>query len=107
MFRTLRMLMFALCVSAVASLSAQAPVRLKLATLAPENSPWHTALADMGAAWTKATAGRVVLTIFGGSSVASESAAIAKMNPSVDSLQAATLTVSGLGEIDEAFNVFG
>jgi hypothetical protein len=47
MFR-LRILVFALCVS-VATLSAQAPVRLKLATLAPENSPWHTALADIRA----------------------------------------------------------
>ena len=106
MFR-FRILVFALCVSAVATLSAQAPVRLKLATLAPENSPWHTALADMGAAWAKATAGRVVLTIFPGGSIASESSAIAKMNPAIDGLQAATLTVSGLGEIDDAFNVFG
>jgi len=108
MFRvTGRILGSAVALAFAARLAAQAPAHLKLATLAPENSPWHTALADMGAAWTKATAGRVVLTIFGGSSVASESAAIAKMNPSVDSLQAATLTVSGLGEIDEAFNVFG
>jgi TRAP-type C4-dicarboxylate transport system substrate-binding protein len=29
------------------------------------------------------------------------------MNPGVDRLQAATLTISGLGEIDDAFNVFG
>ena len=107
MSRTLRILVFALCASAVTSLSAQAPVRLKLATLAPENSPWHTALADMGAAWAKATSGRVVLTIFPGGSIASESSAIAKMNPAIDGLQAATLTVSGLGEIDDAFNVFG
>ena len=107
MSRTLRILVVALCVATVTSLSAQAPVRLKLATLAPENSPWHTALADMGAAWAKATSGRVALTIFPGGSIASESSAIAKMNPAIDGLQAATLTVSGLGEIDDAFNVFG
>jgi TRAP-type transport system periplasmic protein len=104
---TRRIVASALALAFAAPLAAQAPVHLKLATLAPENSPWHTALADMGAAWTKATSGRVVLTIFAGGSVASESSAIAKMNPSVGSLQAATLTVSGLGEIDEAFNVFG
>ena len=60
----------------------------------------------MGAAWAKATAGRVVLTIFPGGSIASESSAIAKMNPAIDGLQAAALTVTGLGEIDDAFNVF-
>jgi TRAP-type C4-dicarboxylate transport system substrate-binding protein len=96
-----------MALAAAAQLAAQAPVRIKLATLAPENSPWHTALADMGAAWTKITSGRVALTIFPGGSIASESSAIAKMNPAIDGLQAATLTVSGLGEIDEAFNVFG
>ena len=97
----------ALALAAAAQLAAQAPVRIKLATLAPENSPWHTALADMGAAWSKITSGRVALTIFPGGSIASESSAIAKMNPAIDGLQAATLTVSGLGEIDDAFNVFG
>jgi TRAP-type transport system periplasmic protein len=102
-----RILAGALSLAFTAPLVAQAPVHLKLATLAPENSPWHTALADMGADWSRATSGRVVLTIYAGSSVESESSAIAKMNPAVDSLQAATLTVSGLGQIDEAFNVFG
>jgi TRAP-type transport system periplasmic protein len=96
----------ALIVAAALPVAAQAPARIKLATLAPENSPWHSALAEMGAAWSKATAGRVVLTIFPGGSIASESSAIAKMNPAIDGLQAAALTVTGLGEIDDAFNVF-
>src|SRR4029079_12923173 len=103
MFR-LRILVFALCVSAVATLSAQAPVRLKLATLAPENSPWHTALADMGAAWAKATSGHVVLTIFPGGSIASESSAIAKMNPAIDGLPPTTVTGSGRGEFANALH---
>src|SRR5882672_5779398 len=110
MFRvTSRMLATALIAAAVATLplAAQAPARIKLATLAPENSPWHSALAEMGAAWSKATAGRVTLTIFPGGSIASEASAIAKMNPAIDGLQAAALTVTGLGEIDDAFNVFG
>jgi TRAP-type transport system periplasmic protein len=102
-----RILVCGLTLTLAAPLTAQAPVHLKLATLAPENSPWHTALADMGADWTRATSGRIVLTIYAGNSVDSESSAIAKMNPAVDSLQAATLSVGGLGQIDEAFNVFG
>ncbi len=102
-----RIVPVALVLALATPLIAQAPLHIKLATLAPEHSPWYDALADMGAAWTRATSGRVVLTIFAGSSVDSESAAIARMNPTVDRLQAATLTISGLGEIDEAFNVFG
>jgi len=107
MFRVIRRIFAGgLAVVFAVSLTAQAPLHIKLATLAPENSPWHAALADMGAAWTKATSGRVVVTIFAGSSVESESSAVAKMSPAIDSLQAATLTSSGLGKIDEAFNVF-
>ncbi len=104
---TSQLLIRALVLSAAMPLAAQAPVRIKLATLAPENSPWHEALADMGVSWSKATAGRVVLTIFPGGSIASESSAITKMSPAIDGLQAAALTVTGLGEIDDAFNVFG
>ena len=102
-----RIVLVGLSLALATSLTAQATLPVKLATLAPEHSPWHEALADMGAAWARATSGRVVLTIFAGSSVDSESAAIAKMSPAVDRLQAATLTISGLGEIDAAFNVFG
>jgi TRAP-type C4-dicarboxylate transport system substrate-binding protein len=58
----------------------------------------------MGAAWEKATARRVRLTVYAGT-IPSESSAIARM--AVDGLQAATLMVAGLAEIDEAFNVFG
>ena len=108
MFRiTPNRLIGVLALAAAVPLSAQAPVRIKLATLAPEKSPWHDALAVMGAAWSKGTAGRVTLTIFPGGTIASESSAVSKMNPAIDGLQAAALTVTGLAEIDDAFNVFG
>ena len=83
---------------------AQAPVNIRLATLAPENSPWSRALRSMGAAWEKETDKRVQLTVYAGT-IPSESSAIARM--AVDGLQAATLMTAGLSEIDEAFNVFG
>ena len=83
---------------------AQAPVNIRLATLAPENSPWSKALRSMGAAWEKDTDKRVQLTVYAGT-IPSESSAIARM--AVDGLQAATLMTAGLSEIDEAFNVFG
>ena len=46
---------FALALALVASVSvgAQAPVNIRLATLAPDNSPWTGALRSMGTAWEK------------------------------------------------------
>jgi TRAP-type C4-dicarboxylate transport system substrate-binding protein len=77
-------------------------VRLRLGTLAPDNSPWTNALRSMSATWMKDTSNRVRMNVF---PVPSDSEAIARM--AVDGLQAATLFVAGLGEIDPAFNVFG
>ena len=99
-------LRLALALALIASVSvvAQAPVNIRLATLAPDNSPWTGALRSMGTAWEKTTEKRVRLTVYAGT-IPSESSAIARM--AVDGLQAATLMVAGLAEIDEAFNIFG
>lgn len=93
----------AAAVAASEPLIAQAPLNIRLATLAPESSSWTRALRSMGAAWSTATGSRVRLTVYAGT-IPSESSAIARM--AVDGLQAATLTAPGLAEIDEAFNVF-
>jgi TRAP-type C4-dicarboxylate transport system substrate-binding protein len=93
-----------LTLAASLAISAQAPVNIRLATLAPESSPWARALRTMGAAWEKETQSRVRLTLYAGT-IPSESSAISRM--SIGGLQAATLMVAGLGEIDYAFNVFG
>jgi TRAP-type C4-dicarboxylate transport system substrate-binding protein len=97
-------LAIALAVVASVSIGAEAPLNIRLATLAPDNSPWTSALRSMGTAWEEATDRRVRLTVYAGT-IPSESSAIARM--AVDGLQAATLTVAGLAEIDEAFNIFG
>jgi TRAP-type C4-dicarboxylate transport system substrate-binding protein len=91
-------------VAAAVTLSAAGPVRIKLGTLAPENSPWTGALKSMGDSWSKVTEKRVSLVVYAGT-IPSESNAIARM--AVDGLQAATLMVAGLAELDDAFNVFG
>jgi TRAP-type C4-dicarboxylate transport system substrate-binding protein len=83
--------------------SAQTTV-IKLATVVPENSIWDKNLKQMGAEWSQATGGRVSLTVFGGGSQGDEPTVIRKMR--LDALQAASLTVVGLGTIDAAFNVF-
>jgi TRAP-type C4-dicarboxylate transport system substrate-binding protein len=93
-----------LAIALTVTLGAQAPINVRLATLAPDNSPWTGALRSMGTAWEKATDRRVRLTVYAGT-IPSESSAIARM--AVDGLQAATLMVAGLSEIDEGFNIFG
>ena len=94
----------ALTVAAAIPLIAAGPVNIKLGTLAPENSPWTSALRTMGASWSKSTSSRVRLTVYAGT-IPSESFAISRM--AVDGLQAATLMIAGLAELDDAFNVLG
>ncbi len=84
-----------------------APVTIRLATLVPRNSLWYNALTEMGATWTKATEGRVKLTVYEGGTQGDERTVIRLMRPEVDQLNASLLTSPGLAHIDDAFNVFG
>ena len=77
---------------------------IKLATVVPAGSIWDNTLKQMGTEWEKATEGRVTLTVFSGGSQGDEATVLRKMR--LDALQAASLTVVGLGSIDSAFNVF-
>lgn len=76
---------------------------LKLATLVPEGSIWDQALREMGDQWKRETEGRVELRIYAGGVAGSESDILRKMR--IGQLHAATLTVSGLEDIDPAFAV--
>jgi TRAP-type transport system periplasmic protein len=84
-----------------------APVTVRLATLVPRNSLWYNALTEMGATWTKATEGRVKLTVYEGGTQGDERTVIRLMRPEVDQLNASLLTAPGMAHIDDAFNVFG
>jgi TRAP-type transport system periplasmic protein len=70
----------------------------------PENSIWDRALKQMAADWKQSSGDRVALTVFSGGSQGDENTVLRKMR--LDALQAASLTVVGLGAIDPAFNVF-
>jgi TRAP-type C4-dicarboxylate transport system substrate-binding protein len=89
------------------SLTAAAPVTIRLATQAPVNSTWHKALLDMGAQWDAKTSGRVKLTVYAGGTQGDDLSTIRMMRPGVDQLQANLLMVSGLSQLDDGFNVFG
>ncbi|MBI2832797.1 MAG: TRAP transporter substrate-binding protein DctP [Acidobacteria bacterium] len=107
-FTTHFMVATALVVASVTLVpEAAGPVTIKLATLAPANSTWHKALMEMGAIWTRATEGRMKLTIYPGGTQGSESVTIRLMRPGVDQLQGSLLMLPGLAEVDDAFEVFG
>ena len=103
--RKLALILVAFAVLVPASLWAA--ITVKMATQAPVNSSWHKTLLDMGAEWEAKTSGRVKLTVYAGGTQGSEDATIRMMRPGVDQLQSNLLMLSGLGIIDESFNVFG
>ena len=61
--RTRRLVAAALLGGALAAPAVPAKELFKFATLAPQGSIWDTTLREMGAAWTKESAGAVELRI--------------------------------------------
>lgn len=83
---------------------AQAPTVIKLATLVPDGSVWHKVLRDMGDEWSRGTTHRVGLRIYPGGVAGDEPDMVRKMR--IGQIHAAALTITGLADIDDAFNVF-
>ncbi len=77
---------------------------VKLGTVVPDGSVWYKVLRRLGEDWRRETTGRVTLQVYPGGTQGSESAMIKRMR--FNQLQAASLSVVGLSEIDEAFSVF-
>ncbi len=74
-------------------------LQIKMATLAPEGSPWHQVLEDVSAAWRELSAGQVQLKIYAGGVVGDESDMVRKMR--IGQVHAAALTAEGLSYIDK------
>jgi TRAP-type C4-dicarboxylate transport system substrate-binding protein len=72
-------------------------VRIKLGTLAPSGSTWHTLLKEMGQKWGEVSGGKVKLVIYPGGVLGNEGDMVKKMR--IGQLQAAALTTIGLHEI--------
>jgi TRAP-type C4-dicarboxylate transport system substrate-binding protein len=100
----IRMVALLLATLALATPSQAQSVALRLATILPDGSVWDKNLDQMASEWSQASGGRVTLTVFPGGAQGDESSVIRKMR--LDSLQAASLTVVGLGSLDGSFNVF-
>ena len=95
----------AVAVAALAPAPATAAkVEIKLATQAPENTPWHKLLVDMNTEWQTLTGGDVSMVIYPGGVSGDESDIIRKMR--IGQLQGGALTVAGLSDLDDYFSVF-
>jgi TRAP-type C4-dicarboxylate transport system substrate-binding protein len=98
------------CATAVAAVVAtamlQADATIKIATIAPEGTPYVNALYEMGDAWKTRTNGRVTCAIFPATR-GGEQTILRNLLGSAHSLQAAQLSAISLGHLDRAFSVFG
>jgi len=100
-----RVCLLAATVAAASATLLAAPVVVKFSMVAPPGTLWETNVAQMGADWNKATAGRVTLKMTTGQGTEAKIVNSMKMGANV--VDAALLTSAGLSDIDPAFNVFG
>ena len=104
MKRPLSLLTLTILLSVLTAWQSMAAVTIKLATLVPERSVWGNVLRDMGAEWKEVTDGNVVLRIYPGGVAGDDPDVVRKMR--IGQLHAGTLTLAGLSEIDNSFNLF-
>ena len=99
-------LMFILVFQYVIVESAHAKtIIIKIATMAPKGSPWHTILQEMGEEWKQASNGQIQLRIYPGGVAGSEMDIVRKMR--IGQLHAAAVSIGGLSRIDPGVNVLG
>jgi TRAP-type C4-dicarboxylate transport system substrate-binding protein len=93
----LRKLALATALAVAAPMASAQEVTVKLGTLAPNGSTWHSLLKEMGERWAEASGGRVKLRIYAGGTQGSEGDMVRKM--AVGQLQAASITNVGMHDI--------
>ncbi|MEW6336854.1 MAG: TRAP transporter substrate-binding protein DctP [Acidobacteriota bacterium] len=91
--------------AAVLALSLAAPgvtqtVTVKMATLVPQGSAWHTTLQEMAEAWKAASGGKVTLRLYPGGVAGDDSDVVRKMR--LGTLDAGLLTAVGLADVDRS-----
>src|SRR4029078_12741600 len=74
-------------------------VTIKMATLVPEGSSWHTILKEVAEKWKTISGGRVVVKLYAGGVAGDDPEVVRKMR--LGTLNAGVLTSVGLGEIDK------
>lgn len=82
----------------IAVQAADKPVIIKMASLAPEGSPWHQVFQEIAQDWRDLSKNQVRLKIYAGGVIGDESDMVRKMR--IGQVQAAALTAEGLSYID-------
>lgn len=82
----------------LAPVHARGQTRIRLATLLPRGSSQYHTLEEMGQRWRTISNGGISLTIYADGTMGSEEDSVRRMR--IGQLQAATLSVAGLSEID-------
>ncbi|MFQ5750632.1 MAG: TRAP transporter substrate-binding protein DctP [bacterium] len=79
------------------------PIVIKMATLAPNGSPWHEIMKDMAADWYDVSQGKISLRIYPGGVAGDEADMVRKIR--IGQLHAAAITNNGLSRIATEVNV--
>ncbi len=75
------------------------PIVIKMGSLAPEGSPWHHMLKQMGQDWNKISNGGITLRIYPGGVLGDEPSLVKKMR--IGQLQAVGVSTVGLSLMDQ------
>jgi len=95
----LRILTSATLLCGLAVAACAQPIEIKMATLAPKDSPWCDVLVRMGERWKAISGGNVKLTLYAGGVMGDEPDTVNKLR--VKLIQAVALTGAGMGEIEK------
>jgi TRAP-type transport system periplasmic protein len=87
------------------SVSAQAPLVVRMATLVPDGSSWHQILKETAEKWKTLSGGRVTVRLFPGGVAGDDPDVVRKMR--LGTLNAGVLTAVGVGEIDKSCYALG
>ena len=91
-----QLLIWMLLIASAASTAARAEV-IKLATIAPQDSPYYDILKDMGRKWEEISGGRIKLRIYASGVAGDENDVVRKMR--IGQLHAAAISGGGLNDI--------
>jgi TRAP-type C4-dicarboxylate transport system substrate-binding protein len=94
-----------LALSLFAGAARAQTVTIKMATLVPEGSSWHTILKEVAEKWKTISGGRVVVKLYAGGVAGDDPDVVRKMR--LGTLNAGVLTSVGLGEIDKSVYALG
>ncbi|MCA9528257.1 MAG: TRAP transporter substrate-binding protein DctP [Myxococcales bacterium] len=87
---------------ALAATPALAKTKLKLATVAPKGSIFHTVMMELGEAWKSASGGEVELKLYPGGVAGDDKDVIRKVR--LGTMSGGLLTVAGIASVDTAIH---